>query len=67
MIKDPGAWEDWENNFKRKPVDVIANLQLLEALLEEAHVLHIFPLQDPLQGLDVKIQLARVINVSKAA
>ena len=67
MIKDPGAWEIWENNFRKTPVDFAANLKILEALFEEAQALHLFPLKDPLQGLDIKIHLARVINVSKAA
>lgn len=67
MIKDNGAWESWENDYKKKPVDVAANLRLLNAMFEEARLFHVFPLQDPLQDLPRKIELARAMNVSKAA
>ena len=43
------------------------NLRLLDAMFEEAKALGVFPLLDPLQDLDVKIYLAKAINVSKAA
>ena len=67
MIRDPGAWEDWEQKEKKKPVDIKQNFLLMEAMLEEAQALRAFSQDNPLAGLDIKIHLAKVINVSKAA
>ena len=68
MIKDSQAWEKWEKeNSAKQPVDLALNLRLLESLLQEARALGVFPLSQPLQDLEVKIHLAKVINVSKAS
>jgi hypothetical protein len=34
----------------------------MDALFEEARALRIFPLTDPLEGLDTDIKVAKVIN-----
>ncbi len=68
MIKDSQAWASWEKKHSQKnPPCVADNLRLLDAMFEEAKALGVFPLLDPLQDLDVKIYLAKAINVSKAA
>ena len=68
MIKDIQAWKNWEKeHLKSTPVNLDQNFLILEALLQEARALHIFPLSNPLQDLEIKISLAKAINVSKAA
>ena len=67
MIKDRSRCERCESEMRRREVpDYMQNLRLLEALYEEARFLGHFSLSDPLEGLDVKIRIARVINVSTA-
>jgi len=43
--------------------DFSQNLELLEGMYEEARSLGLFPLSDPLEGLDMKIRMARVFSV----
>lgn len=44
--------------------DFWRNLQIFAALYEEARFLGVFPLKDPLEGIEVDIRIAKVINVS---
>ncbi len=68
MIKDSQAWDNWEKNYRSSQgVDISANLRLLEMMLEQARAMHVFPLSNPLQDIEIKINLAKAINVSKAA
>ena len=55
------------DKFERKliintPVDYKRNLKIAEALLQEALSLGILPLKDPLDAIEVDINLARVLN-----
>jgi hypothetical protein len=42
-------------------------LRIFEALYEEAKQLGVFPLKDPLEGIEVDIRLARALNARKVA
>lgn len=66
MIKNPELLEEFENNFMRqeKP-DFFHNLRLYEAMYRHACALKVLPSKDLLEGLETKIRLARVVNVSK--
>ena len=46
--------------------DFFRNLRIFEALYEEARQLGVFPLQDPLEGIEVDIRLARALNVQES-
>jgi len=35
---------------------------LLDSLYKEARALSVFPLQDPLSGLEIDIKIAKVVN-----
>lgn len=48
--------------IRREKVDVLRNFRILEALYEEAVALGIFPLKDPLEGIEVDIRIAKVVN-----
>ncbi len=68
MIGDKKVWERWETEYlKSEPPDYWRNLKLVEALYEQARVLGVFPLADPLEGLEVKVRMAKVLNVSTAS
>ena len=63
MIRDKALWEQFEAEWqrRRKP-DPEANLRLFEAFMEQARALGVWPPQDPLEGIEHDIHLARVVN-----
>jgi len=63
MVKNTSRLREFEDNYMRrdKP-DLLRNLQLLDQLYKEAKALSVFPLQEPLSGLDIDIKIAKVIN-----
>lgn len=63
MIKDKKLLEQFEKNLQRKEkADYLRNLQILEYMLEEAIYLKVFPPKDPLEGIEVDIRIASIIN-----
>ncbi len=69
MIRDLEYWEEFERELERNtPVDIAENFRLYEAMYEEARMLGIFPLKNPLEGIEDDIRLARILNsVHKAS
>jgi hypothetical protein len=64
MVKRPDLLQAFEQTRIRKtPPDYFQNLKIFEALYEEAKALGHFPLKDPLEGIEVDIRIAKVINV----
>lgn len=55
-----------KTQLRNSQPDYFRNLQLFEALYHEARALGVFPLKDPLEGIENDIKLARVLNVHKA-
>ncbi|WP_457654390.1 hypothetical protein [Rhodocaloribacter sp.] len=51
---------------RREAPDFFQNLRIYEALYEEARSLGIFPLKDPLDGIESDLHLARRLNVQTA-
>jgi hypothetical protein len=65
MIKDRIFWQAWEDQTVfSQPPDFQRNLRLLDAMYEHARSLGHFAPSDPLASLEVKIRLARALNVS---
>ena len=63
MIRDREYWEQWERERQRcEAPDFARNLRLVEALAEEAKALGVWERKDPLEGIEVKIHLAKVVN-----
>jgi hypothetical protein len=63
LIKRNRTLNEFEIEFLRKrQADYRKNLKLLEAMLEEARSLGVFPPANPLEGVDVDIRIARIIN-----
>ena len=64
MIRRRDLVEAFERELaQRESVDPARNLRIFEALYHEACLLGVFPLRDPLDGIEVDIRLARAINV----
>jgi hypothetical protein len=62
-----GEFEEFEIELLRNgELDLKKKFKILEALYKEAVALGVFPLRDSLEGLDVDIRIAKVVNsVSK--
>ncbi len=68
MIRDVAYWRAWEDNYRRRhPVDIQRNLAVMEALMAQARRLGAWQKRNPLEGLEVKIRIARILNGSKPA
>jgi hypothetical protein len=48
--------------IRAEKVDVEQNLRILDALYEEALMLGALPPKDPLEGIEVKIRVAKAVN-----
>ncbi len=63
MIKSAEKFQKFEDELTRKEkADINHNFRLVEAMYKEAVLLGAFPLQDPLDGIEVDIKIAKVIN-----
>jgi len=52
--------------LRNEKLDTLKKFRIVEALYKEAVALGVFPLKDSLEGLEVDIRIAKVINsVSK--
>lgn len=57
-------WEAFEREEQRsRAPDCAEAARMVELLYEEARSLGVFPLRDPLEGIEVDIRLARALNV----
>lgn len=63
MIKNKSFLEEFEMNLmKSSKADYQRNLEIFEGMLEEALYLKVLPMKNPLEGIEVDIRIARVIN-----
>jgi hypothetical protein len=63
MIKDTTLLAEFEDNELRKePLDYGSALRLFEAMWKEAMLLGVLPPKDPLEGIEVDIKIARILN-----
>jgi hypothetical protein len=69
MIRNSKALRKFEYEImKKESVNILRNFRLVEAMHKEAMLLGVFPLKDPLSGIEVDIAIAKVINsVSQAS
>ena len=62
MIKT-GEFQKFEMELSKKErLNIRSNFRIAEALYEEAVALGVIPLKNPLEGIEVDIRIARVIN-----
>jgi len=68
LIRRPDVVEAFENELAaREPTDYARNLEVFEALMQEARRLGVWPPSDPLEGIEVDLRLARILNVRALA
>ena len=64
MIKDIAFWEAWERQGPlRERLTPEQAFKLADAMYEHAKSMGVFPLADPLEGIETKIAVARALNV----
>lgn len=64
MIQHPELVQGFERALiRRTPFSYAHNVEIVEALCEEARHLGAWPVADPLGGIDTDVRLARAINV----
>ena len=62
LLKRSGLLK-FELDFLRKEkVDIVRNFHIVEALYKEAVTLGIIPLKNPLDGIEVDLKIAKVVN-----
>ncbi|MGE5340871.1 MAG: hypothetical protein ACM3SY_05245 [Candidatus Omnitrophota bacterium] len=63
MVKDAEYLEAFERQLaEEEEVDFNKNMEIYEAMYQEAVALGIFPLKDPLDGIEVDIRISRILN-----
>lgn len=63
MIRDNKILKEFEDDLARKErLSYERALGIFEALWQEAVDLGVLPLKDPMEGIEVKIKLARILN-----
>lgn len=64
MIKNAGLVRAMEDAFLREEggVDHACTLRLFSGMWEEAVALGVFPMKDPLEGIEVDIRVAAILN-----
>ena len=66
MIKNSDVLEQFEREMiKKEKLSFEQALNLFEALWQEGVDLGVLPPEDPLEGIDVDIQVARILNCLK--
>jgi len=68
LICDRAKWQAWEADYiAHERPDFQKNLELVEALYAHARALGKWQLDDEMESLKIKIEIARVVNVPKAS
>lgn len=63
MVRNRRELERLEKELiRREPVDIAKNFRLVSAMCREARALGVFPPKDPLEGIEINIKIARVVN-----
>ncbi len=64
MIKDASILKKFEDDLSRKegPLPYSKSLKIFEHMWKEALNLKVLPSKDPLEGIDVDIRIAKILN-----
>ncbi len=64
MIKHPDMVKKTEEDFLKEEGEIgyLRSLKIVESLYNEAVHLGALPLKDPLEGIEVDIRIARILN-----
>ena len=62
-ITNPKRLQEFEKELiKKDKVDIKQNFKIIKALYGEAVALGVIPVKDPLDGLEIDIKIAKVVN-----
>lgn len=63
MIRNSKIVHEFEKELiiKEKP-DVMKNFHMVDSMYEEAVALGVIPMKDPLDGLEIDLKIAKVVN-----
>ena len=68
MIKNIKFWQSWEQEYlKKEQLNIEQRFRLLDAMYDHACALKVFPPQNPMEDLELKVEMVRRLHVSKAA
>ena len=69
MIRNSKMFYEFEKELiKKEKADVIKNFHMVDSMYDEAVALGIIPMKDPLDGLEIDLKIAKVVNyVSEAS
>lgn len=56
-----------KEQIRKEPPDYFRNLQIVEAMLEEAKLLGVWPPKDPLEGIQAALRIAKVVHVCRTS
>ena len=63
MIKNPDLLQKFEDKLvQQEKTNFLKNLRLVDAMYRDAVIFGIFPLKDALDGVEIDIKIAEVIN-----
>jgi hypothetical protein len=62
MLRRTRLLEDFERQQRREPLTLEQKLRIYDELFEEARQRGVFPLKDPLEGIEEDIQRARTFR-----
>jgi hypothetical protein len=64
MIKNSAIVKNFEDEFIKNQgkLSYDQSLRLFNSMWQEAVILGVFPLKDPLEGLEADLRIARVLN-----
>ncbi|MFZ3063332.1 MAG: hypothetical protein WA148_06305 [Actinomycetota bacterium] len=63
MIKNSKVWEEFERELiKKERLSYKEALKIFEGLWEEGNALGVLPPSDALEGIEVDIQIAKILN-----
>jgi hypothetical protein len=68
MIRNPKLLRSLEASLARnEPADFVRNQRIFSALYQEACSIGVLPMENPMDGIENDIRLARILNVRKPA
>jgi hypothetical protein len=63
MVKNPKKLQAFEaERIRAEKVDLEQNLRIVDALYDEARMFGVLPPKNPLEGIELKVRIARVVN-----
>jgi len=63
MVKNSKTLENFEKKYiKKNNLTFKEKLEIYESLWAEALLMKVLPLKDPLEGIEIDIKIARILN-----